>query len=99
MRCGTSLREIHSIDYAAWREALNYPSLFALTVFAAAVLVGVAAAVLISLSVAPIVGVHVVVAGLLASILDGIFAWLYAERRMRRLLRAMAARDGDSSRA
>ncbi len=80
------------VEVEAWRDAMNYPNLLALSVFAAALAVSVAAA-LVMLSVELMIALHVLVGGLLASILDGIFAWLFTERRMRRLLRSMAARD------
>ncbi|MCA9715835.1 MAG: adenylate/guanylate cyclase domain-containing protein [Myxococcales bacterium] len=80
------------VPVEAWREAMNYPNLLAFTVFAAAVVVSFAA-MLVMCAFDLNIALHVLVGGLLASILDGIFAWLYTERRMRRLLRAMAARD------
>ena len=83
-----------SVDLGAWHEALNYPVLLSLAVGMAAVgvsllVAGATAVWAQSLSL----GLHIAVGGLLASLLDAIFAWLYTDHRMAEVLRAMAARN------
>jgi class 3 adenylate cyclase len=82
------------VDLAAWHEALNYPVLLSVAVGMAAVVVSLLVAGATTLwSGSLSIGLHVAVGGLLAALLDAIFAWLYTERRMAEVLRAMAARN------
>lgn len=83
-----------TVDLAAWHEALNYPVQFSVAVGMAAVLVSIAVAGSTALWAGSLsLGLHIAVGGLLASLLDAIFAWLYTDHRMAEVLRAMAARN------
>ncbi len=82
-----------SVDLDAWRQALNYPELMSTSIGVAALLVCVLAAGLTSALVGGHLVLHVIVGGTLAAVLDALFAWMFIEHRMRRVLRAMAARD------
>lgn len=83
-----------AVDLGAWHEALNYPVLLSLAVGLAAL--GVSALVAGTTALwagSLVIGLHVAVGGLLAALLDAIFAWLYTDQRMAEVLRAMAARN------
>lgn len=82
------------VDLGAWHEALNYPVLLSVAVGMAAVAVGLLVAGATALWAGSLsIGLHVAVGGLLAALLDAIFAWLYTDHRMAEVLRAMAARN------
>jgi class 3 adenylate cyclase len=83
-----------TVDLGAWHEALNYPVLLSLVVGMAAVGVSVLVAGATTLWTGSLsLGLHIAVGGLLASLLDAIFAWLYTDYRMAGVLRAMATRN------
>jgi class 3 adenylate cyclase len=82
------------VDLGAWHEALNYPVLLSVVVGMAAVVVSLLVAGATALWAGSLsLGLHIAVGGLLAAVLDAIFAWLYTDRRMAHVLRAMAARN------
>lgn len=88
------VRPEDSVDLGAWHEALNYPVLLSLAVGMAAVGVSLLVAGATGLWAQSLsLGLHIAVGGLLASLLDAIFAWLYTDYRMAGVLRAMAARN------
>lgn len=83
-----------TVDLGAWHEALNYPVLFSVAVGMAAVAVSLIVAGATALWAQSLsLGLHIAVGGLLASLLDATFAWLYTDYRMAEVLRAMAARN------
>jgi class 3 adenylate cyclase len=83
-----------AVDLGAWHEALNYPVLFSVAVGMAAVAVSLVVAGATALWAGSLsLGLHIAVGGLLASLLDATFAWLYTDFRMAEVLRAMAARN------
>ena len=82
------------VDLEAWHQALNYPLVLSLTVGLAAFLVsglvaGITGVYAHSLSV----GLHIAVGGVLAALLNAVFAWLYTDYRMGSVLEAMASRN------
>lgn len=82
------------VDHGAWRQALNYPVYMSLTVGIAAVGVSlIVAAVAGIYAESGMIALHIVIGGLLAALLDAIFAWLFTDHRMRDLLQGMAARN------
>ncbi len=82
------------VDPGAWRQALNYPVRLSLVIGLSAVAVSLAAAAVTALVADELaLGLHIAVGGLLAAILDAIFAWLYTDAATRPLRRAMIARD------
>ena len=82
------------VDPAAWRQALNYPVHLSLTVGLSAVAVSFSAAGIMAETTGDRwLGLHIAVGGLLAAILDAIFAWLYTDAATRPLRRAMVARS------
>ncbi|MCA9657351.1 MAG: adenylate/guanylate cyclase domain-containing protein, partial [Myxococcales bacterium] len=82
------------VDHGAWRQALNYPVYMSLTVGIAAIGVSlIVAAVAGIYAESGMIALHIVVGGLLAALLDAIFAWLFTDHRMRDLLQGMAARN------
>lgn len=82
------------VDREAWRQALNYPIRMALAVGLAAVVVCTAVATVTGVYADDVaLGLHIAVGGLLAALLDAVFAWLYTDYRMGAVLRALAARD------
>lgn len=83
-----------AVDLTAWHEALNYPVLLSVAVGMAAVVVSLMVAGATALWAGSLsLGLHIAVGGLLASLLDAIFAWLYTDYRMAEVLRALAARN------
>lgn len=82
------------VDREAWREALNYPVFLALTVGIAALVVSSAVAIATGFYADSIMlALHTAVGGLLAALLDAIFAWLYTDFRVRNILQGMSGRD------
>mgnify|MGYP002777727549 CR=1 FL=1 len=82
------------VDLGAWRQALNYPVHLSLTVGLSAVAVSLSAAGIMVAATGDLwLGLHIAVGGLLAAILDAIFAWLYTDAATRPLRRAMVARN------
>lgn len=86
-----------AVELAAWRQAINYPAHLSLAVGVSALAVSLVSALATAVSVgAPhgaALGLHIAVGGLLAAVLDAIFAWLYTDSATRPLRRAMAVRD------
>ncbi len=82
-----------TVDLDAWRQALNYPVMMSIAIGVAALLVCVLSAVLTTVFVGGALLIHIIVGGVLAGILDALFAWMFIEHRMRHVLRAMAARN------
>lgn len=82
------------VDREAWREALNYPVFLALTVGIAALVVSSAVAIATGFYAGNVMlALHTAVGGLLAALLDAIFAWLYTDFRVRNILQGMSGRD------
>lgn len=82
------------VDLGAWHEALNYPVFFSVAVGMAALMVSLVVASITGIYAGSLsIGLHIAVGGLLASLLDAVFAWLYTDHRMAEVLRAMAARN------
>ena len=83
-----------TVDLGAWHEALNYPVFLSVSVGMAALVVSLLVATATGLYAGSLsIGLHIAVGGLLASLLDAVFAWLYTDHRMAVVLRAMAARN------
>ena len=82
------------VDPGAWRQALNYPVRISLVIGLSAIVVSLIAAAVTALVAGELaLGLHIALGGLLAAILDAIFAWLYTDAATRPLRRAMIARD------
>ena len=82
------------VDPTAWREALNYPVFLSLTVGVAALVVSSAVAVATGFYAGSVMlALHTAVGGLLAALLDAIFAWLFTDYRVRDILQGMSGRD------
>ncbi|MCX4241380.1 adenylate/guanylate cyclase domain-containing protein [Paraliomyxa miuraensis] len=82
------------VDLGAWHEALNYPVFISIGVGMAALGVSLLAASVTGLYAESLsIGMHIAVGGLLASLLDAVFVWLYTDHCMAEVLRAMAARN------
>lgn len=81
------------VDLGAWRQALNYPLLMSVSIGVAALVVCVVSAGLMQVLVGEGLAFHIVIGGMLAAVIDTLFAWMFIEHRMRNVLRAMSARD------
>lgn len=82
------------VDPVAWRQALDYPVRLSVCIGLSALGVSaVAAGVMAGVTDDLWLGVHIAVGGLLAAILDAIFAWLYTDHATEPLRRAMIARS------
>lgn len=80
------------IPLEAWRSALNYPALLAMTVGLSALgVTGVVAGYGLYLG-GFLLGSSVLVGGLLASVLDSVFVYLFAEHHLTHVRRAMSLR-------
>ncbi|MFY0534614.1 hypothetical protein [Nannocystis pusilla] len=87
-------RPSDSVDLDAWRQALSWPARLSIFIGLSAVAVGLsAAAIMIVITGDRWLGLHIAVGGLLAAVLDAIFAWLYTDAATRPLRRALIARS------
>lgn len=78
----------------AWYQALNYSIRISIAVGVAAVVISAVVAVSTALyAESALLGLHIAVGGLLAAILDSIFAWLFTDHSMRPILQAVAAKN------
>jgi class 3 adenylate cyclase len=82
------------VDLGAWHQALNYPVFLSLAVGLVALVVSLVIAGTTAIYAGSLsLGLHIAVGGLLAALLDAVFAWLYTDHCMAEVLRAMAARN------
>jgi class 3 adenylate cyclase len=87
-------RPSDSVDLEAWRQALSWPARLSIFIGLSAVAVGLsAAAIMIVITGDAWLGLHIAVGGLLAAVLDAIFAWLYTDAATRPLRRSLIARS------
>lgn len=87
-------RPSDSVDLDAWRQALSWPARLSIFIGLSAVAVGLsAAAIMLVVTGDAWLGLHIAVGGLLAAVLDAIFAWLYTDAATRPLRRALIARS------
>lgn len=87
-------RPEEGVDLGAWHEALNYPVFLSGAVGVAALVVSLLVACITAWHAGSVgIGLHIGVGGVLAALLDAIFAWLYTDYRMADVLRAMSARN------
>lgn len=87
-------RPTEVVDLDVWRQALSYPMRLSLVIGLSAVAVSLTAAAIMAATTGDLwLGTHIAVGGLLAAVLDAIFAWLYTDSATRPLRRSLIARS------